>query len=330
MNSSFLHLLRCPQSGLPLRIEPAINSVAFEECLVNDDKSCSYPILNGIPRFVPESNYADNFGMQWNYFARTQLDSNSGLPISADRFWKATGWSPSDLHDKWVLDVGCGSGRFAEIALSAGAHVVALDYSCAVDACLANLSHFPNLHIVQGDIFSLPFAPGSFDFVYSLGVLQHTPNVERAFTALPSMLKDNGKLCADFYWKRPQTVIHLKYLLRPLTTKMDQHVLFALLERIVPLLLPISQTLRSIPWIGQVLQRLIPVADYSRSYHLSHEQLKEWALLDTFDWFSPRYDYPLTKKQVRQLFLKAGFTDIEVFHSGHLVGRSIKNRVVSY
>ena len=35
---------------------------------------------------------------------------------------------------KWVLDAGCGMGRFAEIALKIGAQVVALDYSNAVDA----------------------------------------------------------------------------------------------------------------------------------------------------------------------------------------------------
>jgi SAM-dependent methyltransferase len=126
--------------------------------------------------------------MQWNHFAKTQLDSHSGHPISADRFWTSTGWNPDALKDRWVLDVGCGSGRFAEVALAAGAQVVALDYSSAVDACAANLGHHPRFHVIQGDIYALPFAPGSFDFVYSLGVLQHTPDVARAFAALPPML----------------------------------------------------------------------------------------------------------------------------------------------
>jgi hypothetical protein len=70
---------------------------------------------------VPESNYADNFGMQWNHFRQTQLDSYSGLPNSSDRFWLATHWSPVSLKDQWVLDVGCGAGRFAEVALNARA-----------------------------------------------------------------------------------------------------------------------------------------------------------------------------------------------------------------
>lgn len=324
MKAALLQRLLCPRTFLPLRLEHPANSETFEAKLISADGSCCYPIRNGIPRFVPESNYADNFGMQWNYFAKTQLDSHSGLPISAERFWKATGWSSIDMRNKWVLDVGCGSGRFAEIALSSGAQVVALDYSSAVDACSANLKHHPNLHVVQGDVFSLPFVPGAFDFVYSLGVLQHTPDVARAFAALPPMLVEGGYLCTDFYWKRFQTMIHIKYLLRPLTTRIEQQKLFSYLEMAVPLMLPISQALGRVPLIGKALQRFIPVADYSLTYHLTKQQLREWALLDTFDWLAPRYDHPQTQKAVKQLFLKAGFTAIEIFHAGHLVGRSVK------
>jgi SAM-dependent methyltransferase len=192
MQHHLLERLHCPASGQPLLQDRE----GLDGWLVSADGHHRYPVRGGIPRFVPQSNYADNFGMQWNHFAKTQLDSHSGHTISADRFWKATGWNPAEMKDKWVLDVGCGSGRFAEVALAAGAHVVALDYSSAVDACAANLGHHPRFHVVQGDIYALPFAPASFDFVYSLGVLQHTPDVARAFAALPPMLAGGG----DFAW----------------------------------------------------------------------------------------------------------------------------------
>lgn len=196
MKIELLELLSCPKTGQRLNLENGSNGIQEieEGWLISEDRQQRYPVLKGIPRFVPQSNYADNFGKQWNHFRQTQLDSHSGHPISTERFWLATGWKPEQLKDQWVVDAGCGAGRFAEVALLAGAKVVALDYSSAVDACYANLKHHPNLHVLQGDIYALPFAPGSFPFVYSLGVLQHTPDVAKAFAALTLMMTGGGRL----------------------------------------------------------------------------------------------------------------------------------------
>ena len=95
---------------------------------------------------------------------------------------------PTELKGKMALEVGCGAGRYAEIALSLGAKLVALDYSSAVDTCWQNLHSNPNLNVVQGDIYHLPFKPASFKSVYCFGVLQHTPDVGKAFLALPPQL----------------------------------------------------------------------------------------------------------------------------------------------
>ena len=326
MKTELLELLRCPTTGLGLHLEGCDDSKQFVEdgWLVSDDGQQRYSVIKGIPRFVLQSNYADNFGMQWNHFRQTQLDSHSGHPISTERFWLATGCKPEQLKDQWVLDVGCGAGRFAEVALLAGAKVVALDYSSAVDACYANLKHHPNLHVVQGDIYALPFAPGSFPFVYSLGVLQHTPDVAKAFAALPLMLTGGGRLCTDFYWKRIITMLHAKYLFRPLTKRMDQGKLFHFLQRWVPTLLAISQALGCVPLLGRGLRRIVPVADYTGRFPLSDQQLKEWALLDTFDMLAPTYDNPQSAATVREWFELAGLVEIEVGHWSHLVGRGIK------
>lgn len=326
MKIELLELLRCPTSGQRLSLENGnINAREIEAgWLISDNGQHRYQILRGIPRFVPESNYADNFGMQWNHFRQTQLDSYSGHPISTERFWLATGWQAEALKGQYVLDAGCGAGRFAEVALLAGAKVVALDYSGAVDACYANLKHHPNLHVIQGDIYALPLAPGSFPFVYSLGVLQHTPDVAKAFAALPPMVQGGGRLCTDFYWKRFRTMLHAKYLFRPLTKRMDQKKLFQLLERRVPTLLTLSQLLGQVPLVGRLVKRIVPVADYTGRHPLSNQQLKEWALLDTFDMLSLTYDNPQSAITIQRWFEQAGLSEIEVGHWSHLVGRGIK------
>jgi SAM-dependent methyltransferase len=329
MKIELLPILRCPRSGQSLALEPGtavMNAEGEVESggLVSEDGNYRYPIKGSIPRFVPESNYADNFGMQWNHFAKTQLDSHSGHSISSERFWNATGWRPDDLSGHWVLDVGCGSGRFAEIALNAGANVVALDYSSAADACFANLKHHSGLHVIQGDVYALPLAPESFPFIYSLGVLQHTPDVAKSFMALPPKLAPGGSLCADFYWNRLRTLLNPKYLLRPVTKRMDRGKLFSWLVANVPALLRVSQALGRISLVGNFLKRMVPVVDYTGVYPLSRKQLEEWALLDTFDMLAPAYDNPQSVSTVTRWFCEAGLEDVEVFHWGHLVGRGRK------
>jgi SAM-dependent methyltransferase len=323
MHIEIIELLRCPQTGNKLRLEQAEyrEGRVYSGWLVAENGSNRYPIRRFIPRFCPESNYADNFGIQWNKFRRTQLDSHSGQPISADRFWESTGWRPQEIAGRWVLDVGCGAGRFAEVALQAGANVLALDYSSAVDACYANLRHQPNLHVVQGDIYALPFPNAAFPYVYSLGVLQHTPDVAQAFDALPRVVSKGGRLCVDFYGLRFGTFFHAKYALRPITKHMTQQKLLRVLETTVPVMLSVSQAIGAIPVLGRFLKRMIPVTYYSGIYSLSRQQLKEWALLDTFDMLAPEYDKPQSIARVRRWFAAAELANVEVFRAGHLVGR---------
>lgn len=328
MHTELLEILRCPQTGQRLVLEqPEYRGERIHSgWLVSEGGEHRYTIRDFIPRFVPESNYADNFGMQWNKFRQTQLDSYSGHPISANRFWKATGWRPEDIAGKWVLDAGCGAGRFAEVALQAGAKVIALDYSSAVDACYANLKHHPNLHVVQGDIYALPFVRDFFPFVYSLGVLQHTPDVAKAFSALPPMVAGGGRLCVDFYERSWKSKLRPKYWIRPITKKIPQDQLFEMLQRWVPKMLSISISLQRIPLVGSSLKRLVPVANYFGIYPLSDQQLREWALLDTFDWFAPKFDNPQTANTVQEWLQQAGFEKMEVLKAGHLVGRGRKPR----
>ena len=284
----------------------------------------SFPVINGIPRFVPRENYATNFGLQWNHFRQTQLDSHSGLPLSRKRFLDQTGWSEATLPGKLVLDAGCGAGRFAEVALSLGAEVVAVDYSSAVDACAANLAPNPQLTVVQADIYALPFPREAFDFIYSLGVLQHTPDVKRAVMSLIPFLKPGGTLTVDVYPRNWHQWVHPKTWLRPMTTRMDNARLFRIVERWAPRLLRVSRTVGRIPIFGRYLRRLVPVANYDAVYPLSPRQLEEWAVLDTYDWLAPRYDQPQSGSTLRAWLEEAGLEQVEVFSSHHLTGRARK------
>lgn len=91
-------------------------------------------------------------------------------------------------------------------------------------------------------------------------------------------------------------------------------------------MLIVSQTLGRVPLIGRVLKRLVPVADYTNEHPLTQQQLKEWALLDTFDMLAPTYDNPQTAITARQWFEEANFVNIQVGHWAHLGARGTKTK----
>jgi SAM-dependent methyltransferase len=311
-----LRMLRCPACAAAIEQAPDGNSLQCLSC------GTAFPVVGSIPRFVPPENYAANFGFQWNRFRGTQLDSHSGAPVSRARFVRETGWSPDDLQGKLVLDAGCGAGRFAEIA-SETATVVAVDYSSAVEACRANLPR-DNVHVVQADIYALPFESGTFDAVYSLGVVQHTPDVERAVKALVAPLKPGGELVVDVYVRSWKGWLHPRTWLRPITTRMDSRRLFQMIERAAPALMTVSNGVGSIPVVGRLLRRFVPVANYTGILPLSDAQLHEWAVLDTFDWLAPKFDQPQTAEILEQWLTEAGLTDVKVFKADHLTARGRK------
>src|SRR5260370_19158777 len=156
----------------------------YADGLVCEDQ-CSYPRMNGIGRFVPCESYTAAFGLQWNKYRRTQLDSYTGLPLTRDRLRRCIGevlWRA--LPEKQVLEAGCGAGRFTEILLEAGAYVTSVDLSAAVNANQENCPQGGHHRILQADILRLPFAPRQFDVVLCLGVIQHTPNPETTIAAV--------------------------------------------------------------------------------------------------------------------------------------------------
>ena len=78
--------LTCPSHQLPLDVHPGGDDPCYE-CA----QGCRFPVRGGIPRFVPKNNYASSFGLQWKKYQKTQLDSYTGHPISADRLARCLG-----------------------------------------------------------------------------------------------------------------------------------------------------------------------------------------------------------------------------------------------
>jgi SAM-dependent methyltransferase len=265
-----------------------------------------YPIRAGIPRFVDNDGYTASFGLQWNRYSRIQLDSTNGASYSRRRFEREVGWSERQLAGQWVLDAGCGCGRFAEIAAQFGAEVVAMDYSTAVDAAARNLGMHPNVHFVQGDLLEPPVRPGSLAFAYSLGVFQHTADSRASMTAVLRLLMPGGQFAFTIYGRRWYTRLYGKYLLRKITRGMPPAVLLGGIEACMPVMFPLTHALFSVPVFGKFAQFAIPVANYVKKTDFSRAQRYQEAILDTFDMLSPAFDNPMTAAEAQSVLEGAG------------------------
>lgn len=308
-----------PANGLALRRNG--------EALV-DDAGNSFPVVAGVPRVCDPSNYTENFGKQWNLFAGTQIDRReTGQQLSEERFFATTGWSPDAMRGENVLEVGSGAGRFSRVVLErTEATLWSVDYSSAVEANLRNNAQWVDrLRLFQASIYELPFPDGSFDKVFCLGVLQHTPDFEASVHALIGKAKSGGEIVVDFYPIRGWwTKLHAKYLLRPLTRRMNHERLLELIDHNADWMIKASRGLARIGF--HALTRFIPVVDFrTMPERLSREQLREWVVLDTFDMFSPQYDNPQRVETVAKMFERGG---AEVSFAGFIESEGTQAAVV--
>ena len=198
----------------------------------------------------------------------------------------------SDLRGRLALDVGCGNGRYAFVARRFGAEVVGIDLSDAVDAAFANTRNLEGVHIVQADIFQLPFPDATFDVVYSIGVLHHTPSAEDATRSLVRLLGSRGLLSVHLYRRRNLVFEGIDRALRLVTTRLPLSWCWRLC------FLPAAIGKLIYPWRSLFAAANAVVALYASHHH-------------NFDWYSPPVATHHTEREVARWLSEEGLAEIE-------------------
>ncbi len=284
------------------------------------------PTLGTTVTFHPppdQSRTQAAYALQWNRYRIVRPDEDRAT------FRARTGFEPADLAGARVLDAGCGMGRYLRVVAEAGAIAVGMDLSRAVDAARDLTAPWPGVSLVQGDLLRPPFPPSTFDRIYSLGVLDHTPDPRRAFLELARLLRPGGRISVWVYPRERPALERIIDAHRAISTRLPLGVLVALSRLMAP--------------VGGLKRRLMaspsrPVARLGVALNLltigvSMHPDPEVRVCDTLDWYAPRYLSRHTPEEVAAWFAEAGLIDVvdlsksqSHFHAGQGNGVNFTGR----
>lgn len=304
MRESLLRHLWSPCCKAPLSLKGEKNEgdEILEGDLACDGCRRSYRITQGVPRFVKPDAYVDAFSFEWQIHRRTQYTSADNQASRTD-FGRKIEMPLTGLEGKLVLDAGCGTGRYGDVLKDSGAEIICVDYSYAVDVARENLSGRPNVHFIQADIFELPLRNDLFDYIYSVGVLHHTPDTRKAFDALVRKLAPGGRISIYVYPSYDRVFRLITNFYRKFTTHLPKRLLYQLCKVAIPL-----HYVQKIPVLGPIICNLIPSGSIYED--------PQWRVLNTFDWYSPKYQWAHTVEEVFAWFEEAGLESIRVLPYG--------------
>ncbi len=293
MKERLLGLLACPtcKDDLSLQADWWERNEVVNGTLTCKGCGAVFPIVRGVPRFVQSGSYAASFGLEWRLFSTVQLDSATGTFESERGFAAKTGFTQNNVKGCLVLDGGVGGGRYADVVSRWGGEVIGVDLTDAVDAAFSNIGTREGVHLIQADLFALPFRHEVFDVAYSIGVLHHTPDPERAFRCVSSMIKQGGRL-AVYLYPASGVARHFSDAVRKITTRLPTRLMLGLSAAAIPL-----YYVYRLPILGRLCQTVCPI-----SLHPNWR----WRWLDTFDWYTPKFQFKFTYPVVYRWFLEAG------------------------
>jgi SAM-dependent methyltransferase len=187
--------LRCPQCGESLKNGDELECVNGH---VYADRGGFIDFSQTATRGGSTERTFASFGYEWNAFDQVREEDRN----FAEVYFRDVDFD--ELTGKIGLDAGCGKGRFTRFLAERLGTEVALDGSAAVEAAARNLADLDNVVVVKSDLRNAPFAPESFDFISSLGVLHHLDDPFEGFRRLVELLAPKGRILVYLY-SRPAT-----------------------------------------------------------------------------------------------------------------------------
>jgi SAM-dependent methyltransferase len=198
-------------------------------------------------------------------------------------------------------------GRYLRVAAACDPWLlVGLDLSQAVIAARELTAGLPHVAIVQGDLLRPPFPRAAFDHIYSIGVLDHTPDARAAFLQLAGLLKPGGRIVLWIYQRERPAVERIMNAHRAISTRLPLSVLMRLSRWTAPIG-GLKRRMMASRW--RLIERA-GVGLHLLTIGVSMHPDPEVRICDTLDWYAPRYLSRHTREEVAGWFVEAGLNDV--------------------
>jgi SAM-dependent methyltransferase len=239
------------------------------------------------------------------------------LPEYEEQF---RGWtvhiSPAEWRGKSFLDVGCGMGRNSFWALRYGAKDgVAVDIDeRSLAAARQNLTIYPSAQVLRSSAYDLPFE-NRFDIVFSIGVIHHLDEPERALRRMARAAKPGGQVLIWVYGYEGNR--WLTTFLNPLRRNLFSRLPIALVHHL-------SLYPAALLWLLLKL-RIFPTEYLRLATRFGFAHLRSIV----FDQMLPQIAHYWRRDQVSSLMEAAGLTDIRLAWVNQMSWSAIGRRPVT-
>jgi SAM-dependent methyltransferase len=315
-----LEVLRCPAC----RSRVVLTEVMRDGSEITggrlDCSSCpaSYQVRDGVPRMIADGSSGIDgdtrrtgarFGYLWSRSEPTTPSSTRSYHF--EKMATSLGLAePCGL----VLDAGCGDGiDLAKHGARPDVEIIGVELSDGgSQTSAARVRPFPAAHVVQADLRRLPFADGTFDRVYSYGVLHHLPSPDAGASEMARVLRPGGRIAVYVYedfggrawgWR---WALRLANGVRPVTTRLPPPILF----RVCQVLSPVVYVAFTVP------HRMLKAVPWTRPFAMSlpfrHGQRPLGLAGDLFDRFSAPIEVRYSREGAGDLLRRAGLDVVKV------------------
>ncbi|HEV2121569.1 MAG TPA: methyltransferase domain-containing protein [Chloroflexota bacterium] len=316
MKRSLLTWLVCPDCKTDLRCTPTEerDNHIVEGTLTCTQCAATFAIRHGVPRMVradlpPEQERtAEAFAYEWQHFDAVHDTYERQFLEWIDPL------RPEDFKGKAVLEGGCGMGRHTLLAAEYGADpIIAVDLSEAVNVAQRHTAALPNAHVVQADIYRLPFrAP--FDLAYSVGVLHHLPDPDQGFLSLLKHVRPSGRVAAWVYGAEGNFLVAKVFnpLRLAVTSRLPLSAVnaasWAMAAAAYPVVKGVFGAIQRRPALKQ---RLSPIPYVEYFSYLSDFSLNQIHSI-VFDHLSPPIAYYLTRQDMERWASRADLQNVKI------------------